>query len=124
MISAARSSVGGALDGSGQQCVQYSVIDGGEVFAHVALQRVLEPPHSILCSLQCPVGTQSGAAGERVVGEPLFEYWFQHPRQRMVDHAVSERRGGNQPWLRIANAKRPVRAGAVPAGKQFVPQFE
>ena len=64
-------------------------------------------------------GSRIRPAGKRKWREARLEHGFQHARERVMDHAISEGRGGDLPWFWIEYLKGPVGALAVAVFAKF-----
>ena len=94
------------------------MVDGREVAVDVAAQDVAEAVAEPLVAGDGPMRALAGAVGVAVVDETALEERLAHGAQRVVDHSVAERRGGDDAVLGVEDFDRLVAPRAVAATRK------
>src|ERR1022692_1002230 len=96
-----------------QQPLEDLVIDGGEIFAHVALQHVRKTGGGPFGAIQRLVRPHPHAAGIRVLRKAPLEDRFQNLGQGVMHNPVPKRRGRNETGLGLVYAELAIRPRAI-----------
>lgn len=120
-----RQSQGGrAFDDASQLTVEDLVVDGGEVFADVALEAVGVPGDSKASQGEGCVGAFADTAGEGMGGEAGFEVGFQNLSESMVNDSITEGGRGDGAWFWVDNGKGAIRTRTIDAREQLPTEGE
>ena len=98
------------------------MVNGGEEFAHITLQKVVMTTGKILSTVNGPVSALADPVGIRVVDETRFPDGFDDPAKGMKHDPVAKWSRRDQAAFGFVDVEAVIRARVVGFGAQFVLQ--
>src|SRR5258708_4233391 len=96
------------------------MVNAGKELRKIAGQNIFVATGELLSAVESAMRAFADTVGIRIENKRTFQWWLDQIAQGVVNHAVTERRGGNEAAFRFVDIKTGIGSGGIGFGFKLV----